>query len=126
MRQYTNLVPTNTLVHEEVLNVDGERLGKIADFIVDLCDGKITYLVLAVDGYNRAGDKRFLAQEDKLIAVPWQAFDVDSGGFVLNVTRETLKNAPDFDEAQWPNTVEQHWADHIHFHNTNTSNEHYQ
>jgi hypothetical protein len=49
---------------------------------------------------------------DRLFAVPWPALLLDTGNrrFVLNVAKETLKDAPGFDKDRWPSMADPAWA----------------
>ena len=86
-----------TLINDPVLNSDGEELGKIEDFMIDLETGCIVYAVLSFGG--------FLGMGDKLFAVPWVSLQVDQEEecFRFDVDKETLEEAPGFDADDWPN-----------------------
>ena len=45
---------------------------------------------------------------NKLFAVPWSAFTLDSPShtFLLDVTKERLKEAPGFDKDHWPDVAD--------------------
>lgn len=73
-------------------------MGKIKDIMLDINEGKIDYVVIEFGGLFGIGDKYF--------AVPFKALTIDTSRhmFILNQSREVLKNAPGFDKAQWPDT----------------------
>ncbi len=81
----------------DVVNPAGEDLGDIKDLMINLSDGRISYVVLSYGG--------FLGMGDKLFAVPWDSFTIDTARekFMLNVSKEKLENAPGFDKDNWPN-----------------------
>jgi sporulation protein YlmC with PRC-barrel domain len=91
-----NLLSTSTLSGDKVVNPDGEHLGEIKDFMVDLDSGHIAYAVLSFGG--------FLGMGNKLFAVPFESLRVDTTEkrFVLDVPKERLKEAPGFDKDDWP------------------------
>jgi hypothetical protein len=68
----------------------------------------VTYAVLAFGG--------FLGMGKKLFAVPWNALTLDTKNkcFVLNVDKDSLKDAPGFDTDNWPNMIDESWAKSIH------------
>jgi sporulation protein YlmC with PRC-barrel domain len=90
----------STLIGNDVRNRQGEELGKVEDFMLDLETGRVAYAVLSFGG--------FLGLGNKLFAVPWSAFTLDSPhhAFVLDVSKERLKEAPGFDKGHWPDVVD--------------------
>jgi hypothetical protein len=48
---------------------------------------------------------------DKLFAVPWTTFTLDTEvhNLILDVDEERLKNAEGFDKGSWPNTADPAW-----------------
>ena len=84
----------------EVLSSDNHRVGKFEDFIVDR-NGKISHLILAHGGLLGIGEK--------MIPIPWDfvsknaKFDPNKKEFVLNITRDKLRNAPNFEQKNLPN-----------------------
>jgi sporulation protein YlmC with PRC-barrel domain len=103
----TQVLSATTLVNDGVVNRQGEKLGKIEDLMVDLNSGRIAYAVLSYGG--------FLGLGDKLFAIPWDALTVDTSNerFVLNVDKDTLKNAPGFDKNNWPDMTYE-WGDKVY------------
>ena len=88
----------STLMGMAVKNLRDEKVGSVADFVVDTPSGHIRYAAVSVGG--------FLGIGDKLFAVPWKSMVLkhDSTGafFVLDVTKERMKNAPGFEKNHWP------------------------
>ena len=89
---------TSTLTGTDVRNREGENLGNIKDFILDVENGRVMYAVLDFGGFLGIGDKYF--------AVPLEAFrtDTQSEQLVLDVDKARLENAPGFDKDNWPST----------------------
>ena len=102
------LMGANTLLGNDVYNADGEDLGDIKEFMIDMATGKVAYAVLSFGG--------LLGMGDKLFAVPWAALalDTENKRFVLDVQKERLENAPGFDKDQWPDMADATWARGIH------------
>lgn len=95
------------LIGTPVVGRAGERLGTIEDIVLDNRDNSISYAVLSYGG--------FLGFRDKLFAVPWSEFQPASQkeGYVLDVRKEYLKDAPGFAKNHWPNMADQNWAQDI-------------
>jgi sporulation protein YlmC with PRC-barrel domain len=98
-----NLLSATTMLGDNVLNAEGENLGEIEEFMIDLDDGRVAYAVLSFGG--------FLGLGDKLFAIPWEALivDTDQEAFVLDIEKEELENAPGFDKDHWPQAPENDW-----------------
>jgi len=102
------LMSASSLISDDVCNTHGDDLGKIKDIMLDLRNGKVGYAVLSFGS--------FLGMGEKLFAVPWNALTLDPENkrFVLNVEKDSLKDAPGFDKDNWPNMADQVWAKDIH------------
>jgi len=102
------LMGANTLLGNDVYNNDGEDLGDIKEFMLDMASGKIAYAVLSFGGV--------LGMGDKLFAVPWAALTLDTVNkrFTLNVPKAALKDAPGFDKGRWPTMSDKTWARGVH------------
>src|ERR1700693_2259679 len=85
-----NVLAADTLTGDKVVNHQKEDLGKIEHLMIDLANGRIAYAVLSFGG--------FLGMGDKLFAIPWSAFKVDTveKQFFLNFDKGGLKSAPGF------------------------------
>lgn len=102
------LMAAGTLEGNDVLNLEGEKLGTIQDIMLDVPKGKIAYAVLSRGGV--------LGMGDKLFAIPWTALTLDTARkcFVLNVDSQRLKDAEGFDKDKWPKMADFTWASEIH------------
>jgi hypothetical protein len=98
------------VVGDRVVNGRGERLGRIAELMVDMGSGRIAYAVLSFGGVLGVGDKLF--------AVPWSALRLDPDGrqFIFEVEKEKLERAPGFDKDHWPSSADARWAAEVHSH----------
>ena len=94
------VLSASTLKGDNVVNHQGDDLGKIEEIMIDVDHGRVAYAVLSFGG--------FLGMGDKLFAIPWQAFTVDTAQkrLVLSATREVLEKAPGFDKANWPDMAD--------------------
>jgi sporulation protein YlmC with PRC-barrel domain len=102
------LMGANTLLGNDVYNNDGEQLGDVKEFMVDMASGRVAYAVLSFGGLLGLGDKLF--------AVPWAALSLDTINkrFSLNVPKAALKEAPGFDKSRWPSMSDKTWASGVH------------
>jgi sporulation protein YlmC with PRC-barrel domain len=104
------LVAASTLSGYRVLKAGGEELGNIEEVMLDLKGGQIAYAVLSFSGFPGIGNKRF--------PVPWSALQIDPGeqAFVLDIDRQTLEGAPDFDKDNWPDMADPAFSRVLHKH----------
>jgi sporulation protein YlmC with PRC-barrel domain len=102
-----DVMAASTLTSDAVRNSAGENLGKIEDIMLDVRRGQIAYAVLSFGG--------FLGVGSKLFAVPWSALmlDTDNECFVLDVSKERLKEAPGFDKDHWPSMADAGWQSEV-------------
>ena len=102
------LMGADTLLGNDVYNKDGEDLGDIKEFMIDMSSGKVSYAVLSFGG--------MLGMGDKLFAVPWSALKLDTENkrFTLDVPKSALKDAPGFDQDRWPAMSDPTWASGVH------------
>ena len=91
-----------------VTNENGEDLGKVEDIMVDLETGKISFVVISTGG--------MLGRDNRLFAVPWEAMKVSlhDKKFILNVTKETMSNAPSFNKNAWPDLSNLGWLREVY------------
>ena len=104
----SRLMGAHTLIGEDVYNRQDESLGDIKEFMLDIRSGQIAYAVLSFGGW--------LGMGSKLFAVPWQSMELDrvNKRFVLDSSKEQLKNAPGFDTDNWPDMASTEFATQIH------------
>jgi PRC-barrel domain len=91
----------------KVRNAAGRGLGKIEEIVIDQVDGRVHYSMIKPGGFLHAGKD--------LIAVPWRRLQMehDQKSFVLDIDKETLKNAPRFDRNTWPDMTLPEWREHV-------------
>ena len=98
------LMGADTLLGNDVYNSEGQDLGDIREFMIDMASGRIEYAVLSFGGV--------LGMGDKLFAVPWSALTLDTVNqrFTLNVSKDSLTDAQGFDKDHWPAMADATWA----------------
>lgn len=110
---------SSKLVGMHVRNNQGEKIGTVDDLVIDMSTGQISYVALGFGGVLGLGEKLF--------AVPFSQMKFertsDETYFVLNVSKERLKEAPGFDKSHWPDLADPNWANHIDkYYRTETKN----
>jgi len=107
-KKFRRVMSASSLNGDEVRNNAGEDLGKIEDIMIDVPTGRIAYAVLSFGGFLNMGNKLF--------AVPWSSLtlDEDEKCFNLDMSKETLENAPGFDKDNWPDMADTEWRSEIY------------
>jgi len=105
-----HVLSASTITGDSVRNTAGEDLGKIEELMLDLDHSRVAYAVISFGG--------FLGLGDKLFAVPMEALALDAPNhqFILNVSRQTLEDAPGFDKDSWPDVADREWGASIYAH----------
>jgi len=108
MEHGPKLMGANTLVGNDVYNLEGDDIGEIKEIMLDMATGDTCYAVLSFGS--------FLGMGEKLFAVPWNALTLDTikKRFILNVEKSRLQDAPGFNKDHWPNMADQTWAADLH------------
>ena len=83
-----DLIASDRVEGTVVYNRAGERLGHISNFMVDKQSGQVRYAVLSFGGFLGMGHDHY--------PLPWSmlSYDIDKGGYVIDLDREALDNAP--------------------------------
>lgn len=102
------LMGADTLIGNNVANLQDEDIGEIKEIMLDVPTGNIEYAVLSFGS--------FLGMGEKLFAVPWSALKLDTINkrFILNVDKERLQNAPGFDKDNWPDLADSTLSNDLH------------
>ena len=92
------LISSRRVEGTAVFHEAGERLGTINSVMIDKRGGRIAYAVLQFGG--------FLGIAGRVHPIPWDMlrYDLDLDGYVVDLTRDQIKNAPTLrlDEADRP------------------------
>jgi sporulation protein YlmC with PRC-barrel domain len=108
MNKFRRTLGATSLVHDKVVNLGGQDIGRIEELMIDVTTGRVAYAVLSFGGFMGIGNKLF--------ALPWSALTVDEAKkrFVVNVTKEALEKMPGFDKDHWPSMADATWANEVH------------
>lgn len=84
------LIASNRVEGTAVYNRQGEKLGRIENFMVDKVSGRSEYAVMSFGGFLGMGDDHY--------PIPWSklTYDTDKGGYVVDLDREKLTNGPSY------------------------------
>jgi hypothetical protein len=96
------------VLQKAVINPRGQRLGEIAEVVIDASAGHVAYAVLSAGA--------FLGLGEKLFAMPWGTLQQSAGlgTFQLDIDKDALHKAPGFDKNHWPDMADPHWGTAIH------------
>jgi sporulation protein YlmC with PRC-barrel domain len=85
---HTTSIRATRAIGTDVYNVDGEKIGKVEDIILDKTDNSIMFAVVGFGGFLGIGEKYH--------PVPWATLDysTDTGGYIVPFTKDELKAAP--------------------------------
>jgi sporulation protein YlmC with PRC-barrel domain len=108
MHKFRRTLGASTLIHDRVVNLAGEDVGRIEELMIDVISGRVAYAVLSFGGILGIGGKRF--------AMPWSAITVDEAKrrFLVNVSKEQLEKMPGFDKEHWPDLSDLDYANGIY------------
>lgn len=108
----TGTRPVRRMFDKDVLDCDGQHLGKVLDVVLHFPTGRAAYVVVEV-GYSFAG------RHNKLFAIPWEALSLESDEtyrdrstdrrLQVNMSAKDLEKAPGFDKDNWPDPEDFEW-----------------
>lgn len=87
---HTSLIAADRVEGTSVYNRAGESLGSIDEIMIDKLSGKVAYAVMSFGGFLGMGERHH--------PLPWGVlkYDTDLGGYVVDLDKETLRNAPSY------------------------------
>ncbi len=96
------------LIGVPVKNLQGEELGRVENFMVDVLAGRIVTVIVSTGGY--------IGMEGELSAVPPTAlrFNPDHDILQLDASREMLAGLPHFKAGEWPDFSQPGYAGGIY------------
>ncbi len=97
-----------TLVGDPVLDISGERVGRLEDLMIDIENGVIAYAVVSFGGIMGIGAEFY--------PVPWRALmiDTETRSARLEMDQEYIKDAPPMDKREWPVAIDYAWLGGIY------------
>jgi hypothetical protein len=82
------LIASDKVEGTAVFDASQERIGTIKNFMLTKREGRVSYVVMSFGGFLGLGESEY--------PLPWEAlaYDPDLGGYVINVERSRLTDAP--------------------------------
>ena len=112
LRAKGGICDSNEIVGCKVENPRGENLGKIESIMIDLSEGRVLYAVLSFGGFLGVGDKLFPVPIDALSFRANEKGNVER--CIIDIDKETLKNAPGYDKDNLPSTADRSYASSVY------------
>ena len=90
------LIASNRVEGTAVYNRQGEKLGRIENFMVDKRSGQAEYAVMSFGGFLGMGDDHH--------PIPWSklTYEPEQGGYVVDLDRDKLTNGPNYRAGEEP------------------------
>lgn len=90
------LISSDRVEGTAVYSPKGEKIGHIDHLMIGKRSGRVEYAVMSFGG--------FLGMGESYHPLPWEALDYDTerDGYVVDIDRERLQNAPSYEEDQQP------------------------
>ncbi|WP_149538915.1 PRC-barrel domain-containing protein [Siccirubricoccus phaeus] len=110
IEESATLIAAEKVSGTPVYDAEGESLGSIETVMLDKRSGRVAYAVLAFGG--------FLGFGEKLFPLPWSVlrYDLELGGYRVDLDRETLRTGPSFTAAEAPDWGDRAWGERLHSH----------
>ena len=104
----SNLISSDKVDGTAVYNREGEKLGSIHSVMIDKISGKVAYAVMSFGG--------FLGMGDSYHPLPWHVltYDTGQGGYVVDLDRNKLEEAPTYATSETPNWSDRRWGQQVH------------
>ena len=85
------LIASDRVEGTAVLKPTGEKIGSVERVMIEKVSGRVAYAVMAFGGFLGLGHRHF--------TLPWSklTYDETLDGYVVNISEEQLKAAPDYD-----------------------------
>lgn len=92
----SSLIASDKVEGTVVYNIEGEKLGKIHNFMVNKHSGQVEYAVMSFGGLFGMGEEHF--------PLPWKKlkYVVAREGYVVDIDKDTLEKAPKYDGKLYP------------------------
>jgi sporulation protein YlmC with PRC-barrel domain len=85
---HTEAICAKKVINTAVNDVEGNKIGKIEDIVLDKLSNNIMFAVVSFGGFLGVGEKYH--------PIPWDLLDYDEdfNGYAIGLTKEELKAAP--------------------------------
>lgn len=109
-RSHAALIASRDVTGTTVYDASGEKLGSVDDVMIDKLSGRIAYAILSFGGFLGVGGKQY--------PLPWSKlhYDVTLGGYVVDLAKEKLENAPSYNSGETVAWNDPTWGEKVHEH----------
>ena len=92
----SDLISSDRVEGTKVYSTDGDDIGSISRVMIGKRSGRVEFVEMSFGGFLGIGEKYH--------ALPWDTldYDTDRGGYVVNIDKERLKNAPNYERGNEP------------------------
>ncbi|MEN3160970.1 PRC-barrel domain-containing protein [Tistrella mobilis] len=106
----SNLISADRVEGTSVYGADGEKIGSVSGVMLNKLNGRVAYAVLSFGGFLGIGEKYH--------PVPWDVlkYDTSKEGYVVNLTRDQLENAPTYDRGDERRLYDRTYEESVHRH----------
>lgn len=96
LQDRSSVIASDRVEGTAVYNPAGERLGSIGRLMIGKQSGQVESAVLSFGGFLGIGNAHY--------PLPWSMlrYNLDMGGYVVNISKEQLKDAPHYDLGREP------------------------
>jgi hypothetical protein len=107
-KETTALIGAGKVQGTPVYNSAGENLGSIYDVMLDKKSGQVAYAIMSFGG--------FLGLGENYHPLPWSLlrYDVERGGYVVNLDRQQLEGAPSYPPGTDPDWGNRDYETRLH------------
>ena len=104
---HSDLIGSDRVEGTSVYSTDGEKIGHIKKVMLGKRSGRVEYAVMSFGGFLGIGEDQH--------PLPWEALDYDEsvGGYVVNIDKERLHDAPRFSANDEP-TYDQDYGQRVY------------
>ena len=110
MKQLSRFIPTNRLERYDLVNEQGQDLGQVQNFVIDMQAGRIAFVIVAFGG--------MLGISDKWFAVPWEimTWSPEKRKFMVDMPQNVLEKAPGMNKDKWMEEINSDWLAKCYVH----------
>jgi hypothetical protein len=104
----TTMISSDKVEGTAVYDRSGEKLGSVHTLMIDKTSGHVTYAVMSFGGFLGIGDRYH--------PLPWEVltYDTGQGGYVVDLDRQRLEEAPSYGANEDPNWSDRSWGQRVH------------
>jgi sporulation protein YlmC with PRC-barrel domain len=110
MKQLPRFVPANRVERYDLVNEQGQDLGQVQNFVIDMVAGRIAFVIVSFGG--------FLGISDKWFAMPWgiMTLSTEKRKFVIDMPKNVLETAPGMNKDNWAEEINSDWLAKCYLH----------